>query len=110
MSKYKNRKTVLNGETFDSAAECRRYQALLLMQRAGLIKDLTRQVSFVLAPKTVIHGKPKRSLIYRADFGYTETETGQKIVEDVKGMITDVYKVKRHLMMTIYNIEIKETK
>jgi hypothetical protein len=109
VSKYKNRKAVLDGETFDSAAECRRYQALLLQQRAGLIKDLTRQVSFVLAPKTIIQGKAKRSLIYRADFSYTETDTGQKIVEDVKGMLTAVYKIKRHLMATVHNIQIIET-
>jgi hypothetical protein len=106
--KYGNRKVVLDGESFDSKAEANRYQQLQVLQRAGQISDLTRQVSFVLAPKTVIQGKAKRSLIYRADFAYIEN--GQRIVEDVKGMLTAIYKVKRHLMKTVHGIEIRETK
>lgn len=108
--KYRNTKVEWNGEKFDSKAECSRYASLLAMQRAGQIAGLTRQVSFVLAPKVVIGGKPKRSLIYRADFGYTDAKTGKAIVEDVKGALTAVYKIKRHLMKSVHNVDILETK
>ncbi len=108
VAKYRNKKTEWNGETFDSKAECRRYQALIIAQQAGHITDLTRQVSFVLAPKTVIDGKTKRALVYRADFSYLQN--GKKVVEDVKGVLTAVYIMKRHLMKTIHGIDILETK
>lgn len=108
-SKFKNVRTVAAGEKFDSAAEGARYQQLVLLERAGAIKDLTRQVSFVLAPKTIINGTPKRALVYRADFAYTETATGNHIVEDKKGALTEAYKIKRHLMKTVHNIDILET-
>lgn len=54
----------------------------------------------------MIQGKAKRSLIYRADFAYVEN--GSKVVEDVKGKLTEGYKIKRHLMKTVHGIEIKE--
>ncbi|MFZ3286568.1 MAG: DUF1064 domain-containing protein [Telluria sp.] len=107
--KYGNRKVTWNGEKFDSQAECSRYCTLLTMQRVGRISNLTRQVSFVLAPKVVINGVAKRSLIYRADFGYTDQD-GKAVVEDVKGALTAVYKIKRHLMMSVHGISILETK
>ncbi len=108
-SKYSNERIELNGETFDSRAECSRYQHLLIMQRAGMIKDLTRQVSFVLADAVKINGKVKRALTYRADFAYTEVNTGKKIVEDKKGALTHEYKIKRHLMKSVHGIDILET-
>jgi hypothetical protein len=109
-TKYRNVKIVDGGQKFDSQAEHRRYRRLLLLQKAGRIQDLTRQVTFVLAPKVLINGVAKRSLIYRADFGYFDVATGKQIVEDVKGTLTAVYKLKRHLMKSIYGIDILETK
>jgi hypothetical protein len=108
--KYGNSKATLNGEKFDSRAELARYQVLLKLQHAGGISQLTRQVSFVLAPKAVVGGKLKRSLIYRADFQYCDHATGRMVVEDVKGMLTEAYKIKRHLMKTLHGIDIVETK
>jgi len=108
-SKYSNERVELNGESFDSRAECARYQHLLIMKRAGLIKDLTRQVSFVLAEAVKINGKTKPALTYRADFGYTVVASGERVVEDKKGALTDVYKVKRHLMKSVHGIDILET-
>lgn len=107
--KYRNKKVILDGEKFDSKAEAQRYLGLRLLLRAGEISELTRQVSFVLAPGTIIQGKAKRSLIYRADFQYRD-KAGRLVVEDVKGMLTEAYKIKRHLMKTIHNIDILETK
>lgn len=107
-SKYSNYKVTWQGETFDSKAELARYQQLLMLQKAGVIRDLTRQVSFVLAPKVVIQGRPKRSLVYRADFSYVDA-TGERVVEDKKGALTAVYKIKRHLMKAVHGIDILET-
>lgn len=109
--KYRNVRITVDGRNFDSLAEHRRFQALQQLERAGAIAGLTRQVSFVLAPKVVINGKTKRALIYRADFAYTDTRTGQQIIEDVKGApLTAVYKIKRHLLMHLYGLTILETK
>lgn len=109
-SKYRSKKVVLDGETFDSKAECNRYANLKLMQRAGLICDLRRQVKFVLAPSVMIKGEKRATpaLCYTADFGYTEN--GEPVVEDTKGFLTPVYKIKRHLMKSVHGIDIKETK
>lgn len=107
-AKYGNRRVVVNGEKFDSAAEASRFSTLILLQRAGKISELTRQVSFVLAPGAIVAGKKKRALTYRADFQYV-TADGLRVVEDKKGALTEAYKIKRHLMKTIHNIDIKET-
>ncbi|MEM4986287.1 DUF1064 domain-containing protein [Collimonas sp. H4R21] len=109
-SKYGNARVRRGDEKFDSIAEFNRYRQLQMLERAGHITGLTRQVSFILAPKVVINGVAKRSLIYRADFGYTETGSNRQVVEDVKGVLTPVYKIKRHLMKAVHGIDILETK
>lgn len=107
MSKYRNEKTTLDGITFDSAKEARRYAELRLLERAGQIFNLQRQVPFVLIPKQVRGGKTiERPVVYKADFVYTEN--GQEIVEDTKGMRTKEYVIKRKLMLWQYGIQIKE--
>lgn len=107
-SKYRNRKTILDGEKFDSMAEAKRYHQLQMLQRMGEISNLTRQVSFELAPACMVQGARKRALVYRADFTYNEN--GKQIVEDVKGKLTEGYIIKRHLMKSVFDIEIRETK
>lgn len=109
-SKYKNVKIVDGDQKFDSSAEYNRYRRLVLLEKAGRIRDLTRQVTFILAPKVLINGVAKRSLIYRADFGYFDVAAGKQIVEDVKGTLTAVYKLKRHLMKSVHGIDILETR
>ncbi|WP_249277503.1 DUF1064 domain-containing protein [Pandoraea sp. PE-S2R-1] len=95
-SKYRNEKCVVDGIKFDSRKEARRWQQLVLMRDAGEITDLERQVVYVLAPAVRINGRLAPPLRYIADFVY---ERGDKtIVEDVKGMITPEYRIKRHLM------------
>lgn len=101
-SKYNNRKTVVDGITFDSEWEAERYQELQLLERAGHIVNLRLQVPYVLAINGV------KICTYVADFVYLEC--GEEIVEDAKGMLTDVYKLKRRLMKAIYGIEIRETR
>lgn len=108
-SKYGNKRIEVDGEKFDSKAEAARYRDLVLLQRAGRISNLTRQVSFVLAPAAMVAGKPKRALVYRADFQYVG-EDGEVTVEDVKGALTEAYKIKRHLMVTVHGIQISEVR
>jgi|SRR5690606_12477658 len=107
-SKYHSRRVEVAGEKFDSQAECSRWNQLMRMQIAGRITGLLRQVSFELAPAAVVAGKKKRALTYRADFMYID-EHGNTIVEDKKGVLTEAYKIKRHLMKAIHNIDILET-
>lgn len=109
-SKYGAEKTEIDGIKFDSKKEARRYRQLSLLQSAGIIQDLRRQVRFELVPAQYEGDKcVERSVVYVADFVYTETGTGAQIVEDVKGKKTDVYIIKRKLMRYVHGIKIKET-
>lgn len=112
-SKYHARKTTVNGMVFDSRKEGRRYQELLLLQKAGKISDLKCQVSFPLLPsqryKDPVTGKwrTERACKYVAD--YTYIEDGKLIVEDVKGMKTKEYILKRKMLLYFTGIRIRET-
>lgn len=103
-NKFGNRKTTIDGITFDSAKEARRYSELKIMQRAGLISDLKIQPRFELIPSFKKNGETFRKTEYVADFSYTEK--GIEIVEDVKSEITrahPVYKIKRKLLHFKYD-------
>ena len=123
MNKYKNIKITVDGETFDSKKEYTRWCELKLLERANEITDLKRQVKFVLIPaqreeskevykKGKHKGEPKigklieKECAYIADFVYREN--GQLVVEDTKGIKTEVYKVKRKMMLSEYGIRIRE--
>lgn len=108
-SKYHATKTTIDGITFDSRKEAKRYQELKLMERAGAIKDLRRQVRYELIPAFDVQGKHYRPTSYVADFVYTDCKTGNEIVEDVKGMRTDVYRIKAKLFAHRYGVSIRET-
>lgn len=106
-SKYKNKKTVVDGITFDSKKEANRYLELKLAEKAGVISDLKMQVKFVLIPKQ----KGERQCSYVADFVYKDEQTGEVVVEDVKSSPkykTEVYKIKKKLMLYFFNIKIRE--
>jgi hypothetical protein len=107
MNKYRNKKTTINGKTFSSKKEATRYTELALLERAGSISGLRLQVVYILAPSVVIGGRKRPPLRYLADFEYWQT--GVLIVEDVKGRITDAYRIKRHLMKSVHGIDILET-
>ena len=119
-SKYGNEPTYVEGERIDSKAEAARYQELLLRQRAGEIHGLQRQVKYLLIPE---HREPdtigprggrkpgkliEKARYYVADFVYYDA-TGELVVEDTKGFKTDVYKLKKALMLDRYGIRITET-
>ena len=118
MNKYGAKKTVVNGITFDSQKEARRYRELKLLEQAGAIKDLRMQVGFQLIPPQfepdrigkrggVYHGKCiEREVKYVADFTYLED--GKYVVEDTKGYKTKDYIIKRKLMLYVHGIRIRE--
>lgn len=105
--KYGNKKLKTEHGNFDSQGEYKRWQQLRLLEQAGKISDLQRRVKFELAPSCHLLKRKRPAVRYYADFVYFEN--GQKVVEDYKGMLTPVYKLKRHLMMTVHGIEIRET-
>lgn len=109
MNKYRNRKVQTFDGTFDSLKEARRWQELKLMQRAGEIYDLQRQVPYVLIPtQKDKDGKViERQTKYIADFVYRDKDY-RLVVEDTKGMKTDVYKIKKKLMLYRHGIIIRE--
>ena len=104
-NKYGARKT--GGHA--SKKEHQRAGQLRLMQRAGLISNLREQVPFLLIPAHRFDdGSLERACRYVADFVYTDTHTGQTIVEDTKGYRTPDYIIKRKLMLYLHGIRIKE--
>ena len=106
-SKYHNQKIEIDGQKFDSKHEANRWIELKYMERVGLITDLYRQFPFKLLPGQRRNGKQvERPIYYYADFVYTQN--GELVVEDAKGVKTDVYKIKKKLMLYFFNIRIKE--
>lgn len=109
MNKYHNKKTFYQGRWFDSRAEANYYGQLILLQRAGLIRDLECQVPFVLVPKqTTPSGGTWNATTYRADFAYDDLRDGRHHVVDVKGKRTELYQLKRKLMLFVHGIEVEE--
>ena len=102
MNKYRNIKTTIDGIEFDSKLESNRYSFLKLMEKTGGVKDLVLQPSFELQRKfTDSLGHNHRAINYVGDFGYTNS-AGSKIVEDCKGMLTEVFKIKEKLFCFAY--------
>jgi len=96
--KYNAKKVTINGTTFDSAKEAKRFLELQLLEQHGIIQNLSLQPSFEI----VITKK------YKADFQYTED--GQTIIEDVKGFLTKEYITKRKFFRKQYpNLVHRET-
>lgn len=90
------------GITFASQKEATRYQELLWMQRSGLISGLELQPRYDL----VVNGC--KLGFYRGDFRYVVVATGQSVTEDVKGVRTAVYMLKKKLVKALYGVEISE--
>ena len=118
-TKYNSRKVTVDGIEFDSKKEARRFCELRLLEKAGQITDLERQVKFVLIPAQyepdtigkrggVKRGKLiERECCYVADFVYTEN--GKKVVEETKGFKTKDFIIKRKLMLYMHGIRLNET-
>ena len=115
--KYRAQRTTVDGITFDSKKEARRWQELRLLEKAGEIRQLERQVRFHLwaycsgAPKDIkirSQGYPNgRAATWVADFVYHEN--GAQVIEDVKGMDTQVSRLKRAIVEAMLGTEIRIT-
>ena len=121
-SKFRSKKITVDGITFDSKKEARRYRELALLEKAGQIESLELQKVFELIPaqyeavsrEEYIKSKGKktkgkcieRACTYKADFVYVEN--GKIVVEDTKGFKTKDYIIKRKLMLHIHGIRIRE--
>lgn len=97
--KYHNTPTIINGITFDSKKESLRYKDLLLLERAGKIKHLILQPKFLLQGGFTYNGKKERAITYIADFQYLDIKLDKLVIEDCKGMKTEIYKIKRKLFL-----------
>lgn len=122
MSKYNSKKIEIDGYTFDSKKESKRYLFLKDLENLGQIEDLRLQVKYVLIPAqrepmyVTPRGKIKlgnvieRECAYIADFVYKEN--GKEVVEDVKGYrrgpAYSLYTIKRKLMLEKYGVRIRE--
>lgn len=107
MSKYGSRSITVDGMKFDSRKEYFRFCELRLLERAGAISDLDRQVKFELIPSQKVDGKVvERPVHYIADFVYKQD--GKNVVEDTKGFKTKDYIIKRKLMLHVHGIRIRE--
>ena len=100
-NKYHNKKTEIDGIVFDSKKEADYYCELKLLQRAGLIVGFDRQVKFVLQPGFKRDGVTYREISYKADF-YVAYKDGHFEAVDVKGYKTDVYELKKKLLLYRY--------
>ena len=97
-SKYRAKKTVVDGITFDSKKEADFYCELKMLRMAGEVIDFERQVTFELQPKFQHSGKTERAIKYIADF-VVKYKDGRTVVVDVKGDKTDVYRIKRKMLL-----------
>lgn len=105
VSKYGARRVTLDGYTFDSRAEARRYGDLTLRARAGEVRNVE------VHPRFPIGVNGLQVCVYVADFRYEERgkdDKWQKVVEDVKGVKTPAYRLKKKLMRAVHGVEIKE--
>jgi hypothetical protein len=100
-SKYRNVKTEVNGIKFDSRREADKWRELEILRRSGILISVERQVAFL-----IIHNGVKICK-YVADF-VTVNRQGVKVVIDVKGFKTPVYRLKKKLVRAFYGIEIEE--
>lgn len=103
-SKFRNIKTIIDGTEFASKLEAGRYAQLKLMERAGLIGDLETQRSFDLTVNGIVVTR------YIADFVYVAAGSLELVVEDAKGLLTPLYRLKKKMMMAEHGIAIREFK
>lgn len=99
-NKYKNQKVEYKGIKFDSVKEANRYFVLKDMEKRGEIESLELQPKFDLLNAFIYEGRKQRKITYIADFKYLKD--GRIVVEDVKGMKTEVYKIKRKIFLSKY--------
>ena len=109
-SKYGNRKTTTEEGKFDSQREYRRFKALKIMERAGIIQDVKHHVTFVIVDAVCYPSIDKNQTARKYEADFTYMKDGKLVVEDVKSeaTITPLYELKKQLMMEKHGIEVIE--
>lgn len=108
--KYNNRITLVDGINFDSKREAEYYKELLLLKKVGEIKEIELQPKFTLLKGFKKNGVTHRAITYKADFRVTYQDNTISII-DVKGVETEVFKIKRKLFEHLYpDLELKIVK
>lgn len=100
-SKYHSRQTEVDGIKFASKKEANYYCELKMLRMAGEIKDFDMQVAFELQKPYRWRGKAVRAIKYIADFVVTYPDGRQEVI-DTKGYRTDIYKLKKKLLLFKY--------
>lgn len=111
-SKYGATRVQVDGVTFSSKAESKRYLQLKELERLGQVDSLELQPMYVLAPGVRFSSATRATpaLRYQADFRYRD-HNGELVVEDVKGgPVTEGFRIKKHLMLAIHGIEVREVR
>ena len=102
VTKYRAKPTVIDGIRFASKAEARRYSELRLLQKAGKITGLVCQ------PKVDCKVNGQKVCTYVADFWYVKAGSDDEVYEDVKGVRTPIYKLKKKLVKALHDIDVQE--
>lgn len=107
-NKYKNKKVIYDGITFDSKKEGAYYLKLKLLEEKGIIKDLQLQKEYILQESFKLNNKTYRKISYKADFEYFSTIDNKIHVVDTKGFKTKEYLLKKKMLAYKYGIELEE--
>lgn len=100
-SKYHNKKTIIDGIKFDSEMESHYYIYLKKLKEEGVVSDFELQPIYILQEGFVKDGKKVRPITYKADFRVIYAN-GREEVVDVKGKITEAFKIKRKMLLYKY--------
>lgn len=110
-NKYHSKKIDSADGKFDSAVEYKRWCYLKELRAEGRIENLVRQVPYTLIPAQYKEGKCLfRECRYVSDMEYDIVETGEHIVEDVKGIILPIFRLKQKMMFYLFRVEVKVVK
>lgn len=107
--KYNAKKTVVDGITFDSQKEAKRWSDLIFLEKAGLIECLERQYKIELVKGVKLHGETRTRPAIRlvVDFRYYDNELDYWRYEDAKGFETPISRMKRHIALALHNINVE---
>lgn len=100
----------MNNIVFASKAEMRRYVELKLLVKVGEIRDLTLQPKFLIQEGFTKNGKTYQPIYYIGDFEYYDKKLKKKVVEDVKGVETEIFKIKEKMLAYRHNIQLIKVK
>jgi len=109
-ARYRNEPVIVDGVRYASKKQYTRWCQLQMLEKAGKVSNLRREVPFVIAPAVTINGRNKPPLRYYADAVYVEN--GREVVEDTKSPVTrkdSLYRAKIHLLKAVLGIDVFET-